>query len=318
MEAFISYSHQDSPMLDLLHKHLAQLRRDSLLSAWTDREIAAGGNLNDNISQALAKSQLFIALLSPDYIASNYCYETEFETALSMEKKGEIVIIPIIIEPCDWLDTPFNAFKALPKDGKAVVSWENKNTAFLDVIQNLRKIAVGESNRNQSEMNTLNSTPQLSRNYRIKQDFDSIQKLEFVEQTFKDLKEFLKRYIQEIEQLDNIKTRVLESTDKVFDCLLVNRNKIDTESQLKLSISSESPKSAMFLSGLSAGELKYSISRTKNRGSSDKAFMLEFDGYHLFWTASDYYSNSRNKVELGSKEISDLIWNEWLESVGIM
>ena len=29
--------------------------------------------------------------------------------------------------------------KALPKDGKAIATWSNENTAMLDVIQNIRK-----------------------------------------------------------------------------------------------------------------------------------------------------------------------------------
>lgn len=82
MKAFISYSHNDSQMLDLLHKHLAQLQRDAIISTWTDREINAGANLEQTISSALGNSQIFIALLSPDYIVSNYCYEKEFTTAL--------------------------------------------------------------------------------------------------------------------------------------------------------------------------------------------------------------------------------------------
>jgi hypothetical protein len=137
MNAFISYSHQDIQMLDMLHKHLTQLERDKIITAWTDQEILAGQNLNQNISSALSNSKLFIALLSPDYIASSYCYEKEFKKALEMQEQGTIIIIPVIVEPCDWRSTPFKEFKALPKDGKAVTAWENKNTAFLDIIQNI-------------------------------------------------------------------------------------------------------------------------------------------------------------------------------------
>ncbi len=75
MKAFISYSHQDSQMLDILHKHLAQLQREGVITTWTDREILGGQKLNSTISNELSHAELFVALLSPDYIASNYCYE---------------------------------------------------------------------------------------------------------------------------------------------------------------------------------------------------------------------------------------------------
>src|ERR1700685_154356 len=102
MEAFISYSHYDSAMLEHLHTHLAQLRRDELITAWTDRNIDAGGQIDDQIGHALKNAQIFIALLSPQYIASRYCYEEEFSAALEREKSATITVVPVIVQPCDW------------------------------------------------------------------------------------------------------------------------------------------------------------------------------------------------------------------------
>ena len=74
MKAFISDSHNDSLSLELLHKHFKQMQRENLISTWTDNEIQGGGKLSASISKELESSNLFIALLSPDYLASNYCY----------------------------------------------------------------------------------------------------------------------------------------------------------------------------------------------------------------------------------------------------
>lgn len=238
MNAFISYSHNDTAKLDLLHKHLVQLQRERIISTWTDNEIPAGGSLNKNISTALNNSKIFIALLSPDYIASNYCYEKEFQKALEMQAQDEIIIVPIILEPCDWLSTPFKEFKALPKDGKPVSTWENRNTAFLDVIQNIRKLVTSsEADVTKTASVQPEAKPAaFSRNYRVKKDFDSIDKMQFIETSFTEVKEYLKRYLEEVLQIENIKARTLYDTNKEFDCLLINRNKIATESNLKVSI----------------------------------------------------------------------------------
>ncbi|HEY8688924.1 MAG TPA: toll/interleukin-1 receptor domain-containing protein [Chitinophagaceae bacterium] len=313
MNAFISYSHLDNQMLDRLHKHLAQLQRDGIITAWTDQEILAGGKLNQNISSSLSNSKLFIALLSPDYLASNYCYEKEFEKALEMEKQRKLIIVPVILEPCDWLNTPFKEFKALPKDGKAVSTWENKNTAFLDIIQNLRRLIESEGESKTEQIGLKSSQKSTSRNYRVQKDFDSIEKMEFVEKSLHDVKEFLKRYLDEILQIDNIKTRVLIDNNKEFQYLLVNRNKIATEAQLHISIDSENNSSIFSLP--SQQKINYTI--IQNNRPSNKTFSLAFDDYHLFWTENNYFSGGTRK-ELGAKEIADVIWNEWLESVGII
>ena len=190
MKAFISYSHQDEQNLELLHRHLAQLKRDGLITTWTDKDILAGQELNNTISSALEDSQLFLALISPDYINSNYCYEKEFETAKKMQKQNKITIIPIILEPCDWLNTPFKDYKGLPKDGKPVSEWSNKNTAMLDVIQNIRNLISGYPiDVKPSTKGEPKST--LPSNYKIKKEFDSLQKIDFQVEGFKSLRNIL-------------------------------------------------------------------------------------------------------------------------------
>jgi TIR domain len=59
------------------------LRRESVISAWYDREILAGDDFGREISSNLEDSDLFLALLSPDFLASNYCFENEMQTALT-------------------------------------------------------------------------------------------------------------------------------------------------------------------------------------------------------------------------------------------
>ena len=175
MKAFISYSHKDQQYLDMLEKHLAQIKRDNLLVAWTDHAIEAGGSLNKEITDVLNNSDIFLALISPDYINSNYCFEKEFKAAQELHKLGNLKIVPIIVEPCDWHNTPFAKLKALPKDGKAVADWSNHNTAFLNVITELRKLLEVTSLTSDFMQATGN---QKSTKYRAQKDFDSIEKMD--------------------------------------------------------------------------------------------------------------------------------------------
>lgn len=317
MNAFISYSHDDSEMLTLLHKHLAQLQRERLISTWTDRDILAGENLNNLILKSLENSKIFIALLSPSYIASNYCYEREFSMATQLQDAGGLIIVPVIIEPCDWLNTPFSKFKALPKDGKAISTWENKNTAFVDVIQSLRKLTEGENKVDdilgQQESSGI---PQTGRNYRIQKDFDSIQKMEFIEQSFRGIKEHINRFLQEINELENIKSRQVKDESDEIEIILVNRNKIATEARLKISIAKDDTRSRIFFAK-GDGRISYSVAKESNKNISDRGYNLQYDDYDLFWVDEDYFSASK-PVRMTVREISEQIWLEWLKSVGIM
>jgi hypothetical protein len=313
MKAFISYSHQDDAMLNHLHKHLAQLQREGLISTWTDKDILTGGNLNNVISSALEESTLFIALVSPDYIASNYCYNKEFQRALELQSAG-MIIVPVIVEPCDWLSTPLSDFKAVPRDGKPISNWENINTAFLDVVQNIRKLINSGSELVPAKSH---EGPTVSaRNYRVQKDFDSIEKMEFTEKSMHEVIDYLKRYLDEITGLDNIRARILVDSATSFECLIVNRNKIATESQLEIAIDESG--TGMFGHGQENRRIVYSINSSKNNNQSAKAFNLDFDDYHLYWSQAAYTRMSDKKPEYTSQSIAEIIWNEWLESVGIL
>lgn len=313
MKAFISYSHLDENHLNQLHKHLAQLDRDDLLKAWTDNEILAGRKVDKEVAAALKDSDLFLALLSPDYINSNYCYEKEFQSALEMQESDELIIVPIIVEPCDWLNTPFKKFKALPKDGKAISEWSNKNTAFLDVIQNLRTLITG-TDKNQAHQPGKKIVP--ARNYKIQKDFDSIQKMDFLEETFNKMKVHLKENIEELNLLDNIQAKVVEENKNTFEAILVNRNKINNESILSITTDEK-----MAIPRMNFGNSNFTISFSigeKRHQHLNNSFGLANDEYDLFWEIPTHsFAYNREKERLNATDMVDHIWTEWLKSVGI-
>jgi hypothetical protein len=42
------------------------------------------------------------------------------------------------LRPCDWHDLPFGRLLATPKDGKAITTWPNIDSAFLDVVTSIK------------------------------------------------------------------------------------------------------------------------------------------------------------------------------------
>lgn len=142
VKAFISYSHEDSELLEKLIVHLAALKRESLIDTWTDKEIHAGGVIDDHVDAAMEEAQLFLLLVSASFIHSDYCYAKEFTRAQERHAAGEATIVPIIVRECDWKIPALRKFKALPKDGKAIISrhWHTPDEAFADVASGLRKL----------------------------------------------------------------------------------------------------------------------------------------------------------------------------------
>lgn len=139
--AFLSYCHcpADDKHLARLLTHLEPLRLDGTLNTWSDRDIQPGSEFEQEIFRNLNKSNLFIALVSPDSLASDFC-KKELQQALALQKAGKIYIVPVILETCDWksVSSPLKKFQALPKDGEAISGWSNENDAYYDVAMGLR------------------------------------------------------------------------------------------------------------------------------------------------------------------------------------
>ncbi len=141
IEIFYSYSHKDERLRDELDTHLSLLRRQKLITGWYDRAIEGGEELDGEIAEHLNSAPIILLLVSPAFMASDYCYEKEMMRAMERHEAKQARVIPIILRPCEWHQAPFGKLKALPKDGKPVVSWSNHDEAFLDVAKGIRAVA---------------------------------------------------------------------------------------------------------------------------------------------------------------------------------
>ena len=146
-KVFISYSHTDEWLKDELIKHLAALKRKGTISVWHDRMIPAGGILDNEIDTKLNESNLFLMLVSNDFINSEYCFKIEYKTMLSRYDKGDVTIVPIIIRDCDWDVDRLKSFAALPPDAIPVTrnatsksDVQQRDAAWVNVINGLKPL----------------------------------------------------------------------------------------------------------------------------------------------------------------------------------
>lgn len=140
VSAFFSYSHRDQSRRDRLEKHMSVLKRERIVTCWHDRLILPGTDFAAEIDDRINTADIVLLLISADFLASNYCYEIECESALSRHSAGEARVVPIILRPADWKNTPLGGLQALPRDGKPVSRWSDQDQAFLDIVEGIRRI----------------------------------------------------------------------------------------------------------------------------------------------------------------------------------
>jgi hypothetical protein len=136
---FISYSHKDEALKTALVEHFAALQRTNVIAPWHDRKITPGDEWKGTIDRHLQSAQIVLLLVSPSFIASDYCYDVEMQSALDRRQREGILVVPVILRPVVWTSTPFSQFQALPRDGRAVTEWPDQDAAFRDIVS-----AIGE------------------------------------------------------------------------------------------------------------------------------------------------------------------------------
>jgi hypothetical protein len=141
IEVFFSYTHADEALRDKLATHLRLLERQGIIAGWHDRRIASGQEWAGAIDTNLQTAHIILLLVSADFLASDYCYDREMQQAMARHAAGDARVIPIILRPADWQSAPFGALQALPKDGRPVTEWPNRDTAFLDIARGIRAVA---------------------------------------------------------------------------------------------------------------------------------------------------------------------------------
>jgi hypothetical protein len=138
-DVFISYSHKDRALRDELANHLSNLRNQGLISDWYDGDIIPGTEWKQPIMAHFNTAKIILLLISADYLSSDFSYSEEMIHALERHELGEARVIPIILRLADWEGFPFSKLQVLPRYGRPVTKWEDRDEAFLDIVMGIRR-----------------------------------------------------------------------------------------------------------------------------------------------------------------------------------
>lgn len=137
INVFLSYAHKDEKMKIKLIEHMSVLKRQGIISIFEEHS----SNIAEQwLDEGLDTADLILILVSPAYFASDYCYEIEMARAIKRHNAGEARVIPIILSPCMWQETPLGKLFALPKHFKPITEWDHREAAFADIVKNIRKV----------------------------------------------------------------------------------------------------------------------------------------------------------------------------------
>ncbi|MGB0931744.1 MAG: SUMF1/EgtB/PvdO family nonheme iron enzyme [Chitinophagales bacterium] len=139
IKIFIAYARLDEGYLEQLRRHLRPLELNRMIEVWYDGVIAPGEKWEYHIKENLKAAKIILLLVSVNSLNSRYFYDEEMKQALERHGKGEVIVIPVILDHCMWDITPIAELKALPKDGIPIEDWDRAAKAYHNVVRGIHQ-----------------------------------------------------------------------------------------------------------------------------------------------------------------------------------
>lgn len=309
---FFSYSHQDEGLRDQLEQQLAILQRQGIISVWHDRRILAGSEIDHSINVQLEQANIILLLVSPAFLASDYCYDREMMRAMERHEAGEARVIPVILRPCDWHETPFGKLMATPTDGRPVTLWPDRDQAFLEVARAIKAAAkdlsgvapatptppLQTTTQTQPAPNAAPTLPPRSSNLRLARTFTERDKDAFKIETFEYMARFFEQSLGELEARNpGIEGAYRRIDANRFSGVIYRDGKAVARCTVFMG-------GAAYLNGIA-----YSSTETNDSNSFNECLSVQCDDQLLFLKAMGFgHHGGAADAKLSQEGASELYW----------
>ena len=295
IKIFFSYCHADEGLRDELEKSLAMLKRQGMVTSFHDRRIISGVNFDDAIDSNMSDADITLFLVSRDFLASDYCMNTEMTLAGKRHAKGATHILPIILRPCEWSEVPlFSKLLGGTTDNKPVTKYADFDDAFLDVSKRIRAVVKELQDKNSVPRKAVkaNAIPEVanlrnaatnvprSSNLSIKKTYSDHDRDQFLDDAYAFIKSYFEGSLEELCARNDYLTYRLKAMDNTsFSAAIYMDGK-------------KASACTIFIGGMFISGIAYTSSETTERNSMNGQLTVNSDEHKLFLSGG-LYSISR-------------------------
>jgi len=308
---FFSYCHADEALRDQLEKQLSMLKRQRVIETWHDRRIGAGQEIDAAIDDHINSDEIILLLVSPDFIASDYCYNIEMARAMERHATKEAIVIPVILRPCDWHHAPFGKLLGTPQDGKPVTLWPNQDESFLQVAKEVRKAAercslspTATSVRSDRDDFSMGAAPfpsappgPRSSNLRMAKSYTQLDKDRFLLDSFEYISRYFKNSLTELQARNAGYEGVFRRVDANRFAATIYKDGHDAA------------KATVFTGGQLGAGIYYSHGDSFGGGSYNEALTVDTDDQSLYLKTFGMSFHTRQDQKLSQEGGAETLWS---------
>lgn len=149
---FVSYTHKDAIWVKRLQTmakpYLRQAETELVL--WVDRERIQPGDIwRSRIDAALKGAGVVVALVSAEFLASDFIWKYEMPEILNAASNGKLRLLWVYLSPAGWEETALKDFQAAHDTSQPLtaLSQQEQDDALKRIAQELKRVALGATER---------------------------------------------------------------------------------------------------------------------------------------------------------------------------
>jgi len=159
---FILSAPEDEAYRRQLELHLGPLQREGAITLWHAGLVPAGDDVRAITIDRMRAARIFLLLVSSDY--DTRCCDDQ-DRILSRRVVGARVV-PVLIRPFVWQHGPLEKLMPLPRDGRPVARWDDKDAAWEEVALGVRQAVKEERRRPVTAPTPFRDDPELAAAWR--------------------------------------------------------------------------------------------------------------------------------------------------------
>lgn len=164
---FVAYAHEDMRWFDPEYRfNLIPFLKESLrrenTEFWYDKELMGGDEYKRLIESKIKRAHIALLMVSQHFLNSEFIETFELPHISARAERKELVVIPVLVEPCAWSDYPFLADRQMVPGSSPLIHYIESEPKWADVrfeildglrrqVKRIREEAQAEALRKENE-----------------------------------------------------------------------------------------------------------------------------------------------------------------------
>jgi hypothetical protein len=135
---FVSYAREDRKWLDrdyrfnLIPFLMESLRKQNVVF-WFDKDLKPGDEFRNHIEAEIDQAQIALLIVSQAFLNSEFIDKYEMSRIADRARLGQMIIVPVLVEPCDWSEYPVLADRQMVPGAMPLIDFTESDSKWARV-----------------------------------------------------------------------------------------------------------------------------------------------------------------------------------------